>query len=36
MKNAGLRRRFPFPAESAAVLFVHCEAGQDARELLAR
>ncbi|MRI44592.1 hypothetical protein D5301_20530 [Stenotrophomonas sp. MH181796] len=35
-KNAGLRRRFPFPAEMAAVLFVHCEAGQDARELLAR
>ncbi|MBP2479950.1 hypothetical protein J3A72_000226 [Stenotrophomonas sp. PvP093] len=35
-KNAGLRRRFPFPAERAAVLFVHCEAGQDARELLAR
>nr|WP_313502775.1 hypothetical protein [Stenotrophomonas pavanii] len=27
-KNAGLRRRFPFPAEMAAVLFVHCEAGQ--------
>jgi len=36
MKNAGLRRRFPFPAEMAAVLFVHCEAGHDARELLAR
>jgi len=35
-KNAGLRRRFPFPAEMAAVLFVHCEAGQDARELLTR
>jgi hypothetical protein len=36
MKNAGWRRRFPFPAEMAAVLFAHCGAGQDAHELLAR
>ncbi|MCU1190921.1 hypothetical protein JAK62_06220, partial [Stenotrophomonas maltophilia] len=27
---------FSVSAEIAAVLFVHCEAGQDARELLAR